>query len=112
MIYAKYYIKEKLNQIISVNIVEMTYWLQASSVLLLSYCTQPHVHIIYPSGADVGPFSPIGPCGSERSSSSSSDEPALEDSSSLSANTLRMGLELGGSHTDKLAVKRLLEALA
>lgn len=50
----------------------------------------------YPSGPGVNPFSPTGPGGSDRSTSSSSDEAALDDSSSLSANTLRTGLQLGG----------------
>lgn len=52
-----------------------------------------------PSLVGVETFSPAGPRGSDRSSSSSSDEAALDDSSSLSANTLRMGLELSGGHT-------------
>lgn len=39
-------------------------------------------------------LSPTDPCGSDGGTSSSSDEPALDDSSSLSANTHSLGLEL------------------
>lgn len=53
---------------------------------------------IYPSVAGGGGvpvlLSPRVPWGSVGGTSSSSDEPALEDSSSLSANTHSLGLEL------------------
>ena len=49
---------------------------------------------IYPSAAPAVLLSPGDPCGSEGGASSSSDEPALDDSSSLSARTHSLGLEL------------------
>lgn len=48
----------------------------------------------YPSAPGGVPLSPRVPWGSVGMTSSSSDEPALEDSSSLSANTDSRGLEL------------------
>ena len=52
------------------------------------------VFLIYPSAAITALLSPTDPCGSEGWASSSSDEPALDDSSSLSARIHCFGLEL------------------
>ncbi len=49
---------------------------------------------IYPSAATTVLLSPRDPCSSEGGVSSSSDEPALDDSSSLSASIHSLGLEL------------------
>lgn len=50
--------------------------------------------LIYPSAATTVLLSPADPCGSDGGASSSSDEPALDDSSSLSASIHSLGLEL------------------
>lgn len=50
--------------------------------------------LIYPSAANPELLSPRDPCSSEGGASSSSDEPALDDSSSLSASIHSLGLEL------------------
>jgi hypothetical protein len=56
--------------------------------------------INYPSAPGRVPFSPTMLWCSESSTSSSSEEPALEDSSSLSAKTLRTGLDLDTKHNN------------
>lgn len=49
---------------------------------------------IHPSAATTVVFSHRDTCGSNGEASSSSDEPALDDSSSLSASAHSLGLEL------------------
>lgn len=64
------------------------------SFVTYDLCWTPISLLIYPSAAIAVLLSPTDPCGSEGGASSSSDEPALDDSSSLSASIHSLGLEL------------------
>lgn len=64
------------------------------TLLVLVKMAAVKVFLIYPSVAITVLLSPTDPCGSEGWASSSSDEPALDDSSSLSASIHSFGLGL------------------